>query len=163
VSVDGTLAGATIRAASAADYPALCAAAARCGPAAQQGLPDTTRFAALAAEVPTLVAANAEAIVGYLLTSPLAYDGDTPVSLWIEAVAVVPGWRRRGLATGLWSALAVASRSLGVSALLTGPPADPALIALLAGVGFVAYRDGVLLWRLDWEESAVGSRQRGSL
>jgi len=151
VSAEGALAGATIRAAVVADYPALCAAAALGGPAAQQGLPDADTAAALMVEVPILVAANAGAIVGYLLASPLAYDDDVPVSLWLDAVAVVPDWRRRGLATALCAALAAAARTRGTRALLTSQPRDPALAALLARVGFVAHRDGVLLWRLDGE------------
>lgn len=142
-------AGATIRAASAADYPALRTAAGLCGTAAREGLPGVDTFAALAEEVPTLVAVNADGIVGYLLASPLAYDADAPMSLWLEAVAVVPDWRRRGLATALCAAHASASRALGVRALLASSSIDPALAALLACVGFVVHRDGVLLWRLQ--------------
>jgi len=142
-------AGATIRAASAADYPALYAAAALCSPTARECLPDAVTFATLAEEVPTLVAVNADGIVGYLLASPLAFDGDAPVSLWLEAVAVVPNRRRRGLATALCAALAAAARSAGARALLGSTPTSPAMAALLARVGFVAHRDGLLLWRLD--------------
>ena len=145
----GALAGVIIRAARADDYPALRAAAARCGSAAQEDLPDAADFAALAVEVPTLVAAHDGVLVGYLLASPLAYDGDLPTSLWIDALAVVPDRRRRGLATALCAALAAAARALGMRALLSSPPRDPALAALLARVGFVVHRDGVLLWRLD--------------
>ena len=147
MSADGARGAATIRAAAVTDYPALYAAAARCGPAARDVLPGATTFAARVSEGSVLVAVHDEAIVGYLLASPLAYDGNAPVSLWIDAVAVVPDWRRRGLATALCAALA-AARTLGTRALLASPPSDPALAALLARVGFVAHREGVLLWRL---------------
>jgi GNAT superfamily N-acetyltransferase len=149
VSDGQALASVTIRAASAADYPALRTAAGLCGPAAQEGLPDVAAFAARAPDSPVLVALSDEAIVGYLLASPLAYDGDAPVSLWIEGLTVIPGWRRRGLAIALCAALADGARPIGVRALLTSPPVDPALAALLARIGFVAHRDGVLLWRLE--------------
>lgn len=145
------LAGAIIRAASATDYPALCAAATLCDPTLRDALPDAATFALRARERSALVAVHDEAIIGYLLASPLAYDGDTPRSLWVEAVAVVPAWRRRGLATVLCGAFAASARSHGTQALLTRPPADPVLAALLTHVGFVTHRDGVLLWRLDEE------------
>lgn len=140
---------ATIRAAAVADYPALCAAAVPCGPGAWDTLPDAATFAARVSEGSALVAVYDEAIVGYLLASPLAYDDDVPVSLWIDALTVVPGWRRRGVATALCAALAADAHTLGARALLTSPPSDPALAALLARVGFVAHREGVLLWRLN--------------
>ncbi len=151
MSDDETLAGASLRAAYAADYPALCAAAARCGPAVRDAVPDASIFALRASEGSALVAVHDEAIIGYLLASPLAYDGDAPLSLWVEAVIVVPDWRRRGLATALYVAFATAARALGTQALLTSPAADPALAALLTHVGFVTHRDGVLLWRLGEE------------
>jgi GNAT superfamily N-acetyltransferase len=150
VSTEG-VAGAIIRASVAEDYPALCAAATHCGPAAQACLPDAETFAVLVRNVPLPVAVNGDTLVGYLLASPLAYDDDAPVSLWIEALAVVPGWRRQGLASALCAALASSAHTLGVRALLTSPPPDPASAALLARVGFVAHRDDVLLWRLDGE------------
>ena len=143
------MAGVNIRAATAADYPAFCAAVARCGPAARQDLPDAAAFAVLVRSGPALVALADTAIVGYLLASPLAYEGDAPVSLWIDALVVVPEWRRYGLASALCVALAARARADAARAILTSPPADPALAALLARVGFVTHRDGVLLWRLD--------------
>lgn len=143
------MAGARIRVAVATDYPALRAVATCGGPAAREGLPDAAVFAARPPDSPVLVALLDDRIVGYLLASPLAFDGDAPVSLWLEAVAVVPNRRRRGLATALCAALAAAARSAGARALLGSTPTSPAMAALLARVGFVAHRDGVLLWRLD--------------
>ena len=143
------MAGVNIRAATAADHPACCVAVARCGPATPSDLPDAAAFAVLVRSGTALVALADTAIVGYLLASPLAYEGDAPVSLWIDALAVVPEWRRRGLAVALCAALASHAREAAARAILTSPPADPALAALLARVGFVAHRDGVLLWRLD--------------
>lgn len=139
--------GATIRGACAADYAALCAAAALCGPAARAALPSGEDFAALTRESPAVVAILGGQIIGYLLTSPLAYDGDAAYTLWLEALAVVPAWRRRDIATALCAALGTAWEA-GTRAVLAGGALDGPAAALLARVGFAAYRDGLLLWRL---------------
>jgi GNAT superfamily N-acetyltransferase len=88
-------------------------------------------------------------VVGYLLAQPLAYEGDAPLTLWIEAVVVHPAWRRRGIATALYRALGDWARAGGVTGALTRLPGDdPPAQALHRRAGFAPHREDLLLWRL---------------
>jgi GNAT superfamily N-acetyltransferase len=133
-----------IRPARPEDEPALHAIG---GAATSMAAPPS--FAAYLRDGGSFVALVDGAVVGYLLAQPLAYDGDTPLTLWIEAVVVHPAWRRRGIATTLYHALESWARAMGVAGALTRLPGDdPAAQALHRRVGFAPHRDDLLLWRL---------------
>lgn len=131
----------TIRPAVAGDLPGALALA---GPAITPAL-----FAACLADGCAVVAEAGGVIVGLLLASPLAYDGDAPLTLWVEAVAVAPAWRRRGVATDLYRALAVRASAAGAQGVLAAT--DPVAAAMHRRVGFAPHREGLLLWRIGAE------------
>jgi GNAT superfamily N-acetyltransferase len=87
--------------------------------------------------------------LGILSTSPIAYDGDRPYTLWVEAIFVHPNWRRHGIGVALYHALGVWARAAGAHAVLTARHDDPGISALHRRVGFVAHRDDLLLWRFE--------------
>ena len=95
-----------------------------------------------------LALAEGEAI-GLIAATPIAYDGDRPYTLWIEAMLVHPAWRRRGIGTALYRALGTWAREVGTHAALAARLDDPAISALHRRVGFVAHRDDLLLWRFE--------------
>ena len=95
-----------------------------------------------------LALADSDAI-GILVTTPIAYDGERPYTLWVEAVFVHPGWQRRGIGVALYGALGVWARAVGAHAALTSRHDNPGLSALHRRVGFAAHRDDLLLWRFE--------------
>lgn len=95
------------------------------------------------------VATVAETVIGIVGAQPIAYDGEKPYTLWVEAIAVHPAWRRRGIGTALYRALGAWAEHIGVQGALTAYAGDPAADALHRSVGFIRHRDDLLLWRFD--------------
>lgn len=97
-----------------------------------------------------LVAEAGGALVGLLLARPLAYDGDTPITLWIEAVAVAPAWPRDDITAALYRALGTRAADAGTRGILVAADhGNPAADAVRRRVGFAPHREGLLLWRFD--------------
>jgi len=98
----------------------------------------------------SFIAHTPTATIGYLLAQPLAYDGATPLTLWIAAVVVHPAWRRRGVGTALCRALGDWAREAGVAGALAAMPAqDVGTLAFWRRVGFSTHREELGLWRFD--------------
>lgn len=141
-----------IRPAQPDDEPALRALDEAATSVAAPPVSFPSAFAAYLEDGGSFVATVGDVVVGYLLALPLAYDGDVPLTLWIEAIVVHPTWRRRGVATALYHALGTWAQSSGVAAALTLLPADNlAALALHRRVGFTPHRDELALWRFDAE------------
>lgn len=98
----------------------------------------------------SFIARTPTATIGYLLAQPLAYDGVTPLTLWIAAIVVHPDWRRRGVGTALCRALGDWARRAGVAGALAAMPAqDVGTLAFWRRVGFSTHREELGLWRFD--------------
>jgi GNAT superfamily N-acetyltransferase len=98
----------------------------------------------------SFVALVADALAGYLLAQPIAYDGHRPLTLWVEALVVHPAWRQRGLATALYHALgdwASTQQVKGILARVT--PDEVAAWDLHQRAGFEPHRDDLVIWRMS--------------
>jgi GNAT superfamily N-acetyltransferase len=90
--------------------------------------------------------------VGFLLAQPIAYADERPLTLWVEAIAVHPNHRRRGIAAALYRAFGAQARAAGVQAALARlPPGDAAARALHRRAGFAPHREDTVLWRFGEE------------
>lgn len=141
--------GTLLRPARPADYAAARALFAASGESIPPLLVSAAEFGD-ATEAGSVYLALAEgSVIGILAATPLAYDGDRPYTLWIEAVIVHPDWRRHEIGTALYRALGAWAREVGANAALTASNADPAVSTLHRRVGFVPHRDDLLLWRFE--------------
>ena len=96
------------------------------------------------------VAEVGDEVVGYLLAQPIAFVEATPLTVWVEEVAVHPDHRRRGVATALYRALGDAARAAGAKAVLTRLDRDDAAaLALHRRVGFQVHPTETVVWRLE--------------
>ena len=137
-----------IRPLRASDRDALVAIDAPAGAVPSAAAPDT--FGAHVQAGCSFVAELRAAPVGYLLAQPIAYRDDRPLTLWVEAVAVHPAYRRRGIAGALYREFGARARAAGATAVLTRvAPDDAAGLALHRRAGFTPHATGALIWRLD--------------
>lgn len=87
--------------------------------------------------------------VGVLLAQPIAFVDGSPLTFWVEEIAVVPDQRRRGVATALYRAFGTWARAAGAQGVLTRvDPDDAPALALHRRVGFEPHGTDALLWRL---------------
>jgi ribosomal protein S18 acetylase RimI-like enzyme len=86
---------------------------------------------------------------GYLLAQPIAFEGDALLTIWVDALAVHPHHRRRGIATRLYLALGQHAARGTMGVLTRVEPHNTAALGLHRAIGFVAHADDALLWRLS--------------
>lgn len=99
------------------------------------------------------LALRGDTALGYLLAQPIAFDSEAVLTIWVDALAVHPAQRRRGIALALYRALGSQAHTSNLKGILTRLPAgDMAALALHRRVGFEPHLDDEFLWRV--EESA---------
>lgn len=87
--------------------------------------------------------------IAFLLAQPIAYHDGTPLTLWVDGIAVHPDYRRRGVATALYRDFGAWAQAAGATAILARvDPDDPATLALHRRAGFVAHTPGTVIRRL---------------
>lgn len=111
--------------------------------------PHLDDFASYAAEACAYVAEQNDAIIGVLLAQPLAYDGNAPLTIWVDTLFVHIDQRRRGVATALYQTLATQARIQGVKGILTRLTLDDHAVRLLhQRLGFQVHIEDTVVWRL---------------
>ena len=151
-----------IRPAGSGDYPAVRAiaeaasraapradVAGRAGQDAQRTVTPET-FASCVQDGHSYVATVQGAVVGYLLTQPIAFADLAPLTLWVEDIAVHPAHRRRSIATALYRTLGAGARAAGVQGVLVRLRRDDvAGHTLHRRVGFEPHIADTFVWRFD--------------
>lgn len=109
-------------------------------------------FAAYAASGCSYAAEMEGQLAGYLLAQPISYQDGSPLTIWVDAIAVHPDYQRQQIGTALYHVLGAWARTAGVKAILTRvDPANAAAVALHQRVGFEPHGTGAIVWRLERE------------
>lgn len=91
-------------------------------------------------------------LVGYLFAQPISYHDGTPLTIWVDAIAVHPNHRRQQIGIALYHALGAWARTVGVKAILTRvDPDNLAAARLHRRVDFERHGTGAIVWRLEGE------------
>ena len=87
--------------------------------------------------------------IAFLLAQPIAFHDGTPLTLWVDEIAVGAAHRRRGIAAALYRHFGAWAHAAGATAILARvDPDDPAALALHRRAGFVAHTPGTVIRRL---------------
>ena len=98
----------------------------------------------------SLVAEHCGEVRGYVLAQLLHHFDLERRAVWVEDISVHPDRHRRGIATGLYRALAHRAREGGAAVILAGIHRDnQASLALHRHVGFEVYETRTAVWRLE--------------
>ncbi|MDQ3779356.1 MAG: GNAT family N-acetyltransferase [Chloroflexota bacterium] len=109
-------------------------------------------FAAYAASGCSYLAEVEGQLVGYLLAQPISYQDGSPLTIWVDAIAVHPSYQRQQIGTALYHVLGAWARTAGVKAILTRiNTANEAAVALHQRAGFEPHGTGAIVWRLESE------------
>ncbi len=109
-------------------------------------------FAAYAASGCSYVAEVEGQLAGYLFAQPISYRDSTPLTIWVDDIAVHPDYQRQRIGIALYRTLGARARGEGVKAILTRvDPTNAAALSLHQRAGFEPHGTGAIVWRLERE------------